>query len=125
MIANTGRTRSATSILLPFLADAAPHPARCAQTKAYWLSVVAGGARADCEIAQPTARRRGRDRLSCEHEVARLFGYGRDCRVDHCSRNAWQHRGIDDTQTRNAFNVQGFINDRPDTAGADRMVEGI
>jgi hypothetical protein len=63
--------------------------------------------------------------LSCKHKVACLFGYGRYGGVDHCSRNAWQHRGVNDAQTRNAFNAQGFINDGPDAAGADRMVEGI
>ena len=63
--------------------------------------------------------------LSCKHKVACLFGYCRYGGVDHCSRNAWQHRGVNDTQTRNAFNAQSFINDGPDAAGADRMVEGI
>jgi len=63
--------------------------------------------------------------LSCKYKVACLFGYCRYGGVDHCSRNAWQHRGVNDTQTRNAFNAQGFINDGPDAAGADRMMEGI
>src|SRR6476469_9979272 len=63
--------------------------------------------------------------LSCKHKVACLFGYFRYGGVDHCSRNAWQHRGVNDTQTRNTFNAQSFINDGPDAAGADRVVEGI
>src|SRR4249919_1894339 len=63
--------------------------------------------------------------LSCKQKVARLFGYCRYGGVDHCSWNAWQHRGVDDTQTRNAFNAQSFINDGPDAAGTDGMVEGI
>ncbi len=76
------------------------------------------------DAAPPSAHRRARS-LSCEYEVARLFGHCRYGSVSHCSRNAWQHRGVNDTQVRNASNAQGFINDGPDTAGADRVVEGV
>ena len=51
--------------------------------------------------------------LSCKHKVACLFGYCRYGGVDHCSRNAWQHRGVNDTQTGNAFNAQSFMRQVP------------
>lgn len=63
--------------------------------------------------------------LSCYHEIACTLGDGNCSGVDHRLRDLRYHRSVNDAQSRYAFNAKGLIDDRPDTAGANRVVKRV